>query len=296
MNDDETQNNNNEIDYGQQSLPLPPPHPPSQELTGRVVRLHFSCHAELPIGSFLRVTGSTLWAPGTSATDPADAAPAVGRTEQGAFPINDQETIGGDTNSSYPSAQALYTSSVEMVTTPEQYPIWKTRKPVVVVVHNHKKQVQHHYYRYLVVSPGAGAAEAGRLGVASDDEVMEVADEDGTDPLAASEAANLVSTANESTGQSTHVMLWEDPYGSLKNASHRKALSSTSLNAAAGTLSTSDYRNLPYRTVDIDVKTGKPVTSESGIAGANSSIQLDRWNSRVDASFEPYMIREAVST
>ena len=45
-----------------------------------------------------------------------------------------------------------------MVTTPETYPVWRTRKPVVVVLNRHaatKKSVQHHYYRYLVVSPGA---------------------------------------------------------------------------------------------------------------------------------------------
>ena len=39
--------------------------------TGRVVRLHFECHAELPIGSYLRVTGSSLWAP-TAIGTPSD--------------------------------------------------------------------------------------------------------------------------------------------------------------------------------------------------------------------------------
>ena len=41
---------------------------------GRVVRLHFCCKAELPIGSSLRVTGSTLWAPAQlTAQDPTNA-------------------------------------------------------------------------------------------------------------------------------------------------------------------------------------------------------------------------------
>jgi hypothetical protein len=117
-------------------------------LPGRVVRLHFRCHAELPIGSFLRVTGSTLWAPGTSASDPTEATYAshgIASSEDNGEFSSTSASGPGDPAEHFnvttapnvfdsPSAGTLYASSVEMVTTPDEYPIWKTRKPVVVVV------------------------------------------------------------------------------------------------------------------------------------------------------------------
>ena len=48
-----------------------------------------------------------------------------------------------------------YTSSVEMVTSPEEWPVWRTRTPVVVVLRHHHGRVEHHRYRYMVVTPGA---------------------------------------------------------------------------------------------------------------------------------------------
>lgn len=234
---------------------------------GRVVRLHFECRAALPIGSFLRVTGSSLWAPGINASDPAEAAPAVGQTtEEGAFPVTEEAS-----STALCAARSLYTSSVELVTTPETYPVWRTRKPVIVVLNRHavsKQRVQHHYYRYLVVSPG------GTLDV---------------DP------ANTVtvSTSSEFMG-STAVVQWEDPYGSLEEGAtvvkhgvgSISAVSlASSVNLAAMTHSSTDYRNLPYRTLDIDVKSDRHVV-----------VTQDHWNVEEDASFQPYLIREAVRT
>ena len=295
-------------------------------LPGRVVRLNFTCRAELPIGSLLRVTGSSLWAPGTSAADPAEAAPAVHRTEPTAFPVNSPESDavvdysgggGGGTASggagaasSASSLSALYSSSVEMVTTPETYPIWKTRKPVVVVLHRHaalKKSVQHHYYRYLVVSPGA---------THSSNTCSYAADEQGT----------IVSTSNESTG-STEVLQWEDPFQSLASGtsfhSHHHHYRGNSSGGGGGSMMDSamhntnsavslassvglpqqvhtraDYRNLPYRTLDIDVRTAHclvehDVSGNGGSSGSNA-VGEDHWNVADDATFQPYFIREAV--
>ena len=237
-----------------------------RELTGRVVRLHFRCHAELPIGSFLRVTGSTLWAPGTAASDPHDAAPAVGLTEQSAFPVTEDDLHG-------PAATgALYASSIEMVTTPEEYPIWRTRRPVAVVINYGRRPVQHHYYRYLVVSPGgSGTLE---FDSENDDETL-----------------FMVSTSNESAG-STPVMQWEDPFGTLRDKYHTYGeMSAVSLSSVApGQMTKADYRNLPYRTLNIDVKTGLPVFEDT-----DEAVRLDRWCVADDASFRPYRIREAVS-
>lgn len=261
-------------------------------MPGRVVRLQFECCARLPIGSFLRVTGSSLWAPGTAASDPAEAAPAVGRTEAGAFPVTEDHTtlmtssIGGGGSqtsaaaASFSATSHLYTSSVEMVTTPEKYPIWQTRHPVVVVVNRHaalKQRVQHHYYRYLVVSPGA----------------TPTSDSEDT-------AVVSVSTSSEFMG-STVVMQWEDPMDSLDNTNEhlhdgsgkqrggRGGTTSTStvslassVNLPATAHTRSDYRNLPYRTLDIDVSTDRFV------------VVHDNWDVADDATFQPYLIREAV--
>jgi len=239
---------------------------------GRVVRLHFSCHAELPIGSSLRVTGSTLWAPGTAAWDPAEATPAVGQTEASAFPVT--HDIDADNNLVHMSLSALYTSSVEMVTTPEDYPIWKTKKPVVIVINNEKKSVQHHYYRYLVVSPGGSLGQTGGL------PPMDGMDTDDDDEM------QMPSTSNEILG-STPVLEWEDPFGSLADRSRRAETSSVSITssiAGTGQLTKADYRNLPYRTLDIDVKTGN----------RTDEFRTDRWKMPDDVSFRPYRIREAV--
>lgn len=239
-----------------------------RELAGRVVLLHFKCHAELPLGSFLRVTGSTLWAPGTAASDPSDAAPAVGRTEQSAFPVIDEDLHG-------PADMAsLYASSVEMVTTPDEYPIWRTRKPVTVVIHNTKRTTQHHYFRYLVVSPG-GSGTLQFADSSPDEEVSHI----------------IVSTSNEMTG-STPVMMWEDPFGTLKDKNHGAELSAVSLasSVTTGQVTKADYRNLPYRTLDIDVKTGRPVFDDT-----DELVRLDHWCMADDDSFRPYRIREAVS-
>lgn len=247
---------------------LPPTAPGTlvEERTGKVVHLHFECEAALPIGSFLRVTGSTLWAPGTSALDPVEAAPVLGSTEAAAFPVSE------DAEGVIPSFSDLYTSSVEMVTTPETYPIWKTRKPVVVVIHHQRKAVQHHYYRYLVVSPGATMTAASTC----------FRDED--------EAA-IVSTSNEITG-SVAVTEWEDPFsGGLGDRNRRGESSAVSLTSSlvGGQVSKSDFRNLPYRTLDIDVKTGKVVVEDEA-----KPSRLDRWNQPDDDTFRPFRIREAV--
>lgn len=269
------------------------------ERTGRVVRLHFCCHAELPVGSFLRVTGSTRWAPGTAACDPAEAAPAFDRTESMAFPVGGEDAdvnaggphsgAGGGAGGVPPVAE-LYASSVEMVTTPDTYPLWKTRKPVVLVLNGGRNRaVQHHYYRYLVVCPGA-TLDSGELLI------------DPDDPSSA-----LVSTSNELVG-STPVMEWEDPFGSLGDRSRRGEASNMSITSsicnAGNQVTRSDFRNLPYRTLDVDVRSGRPVleSDEQGGSGGGDAaaaaaalVRIDRWNVPDDVSFRPYRIREAVS-
>jgi hypothetical protein len=256
---------------------------------GRAVRLHFRCHAELPIGSFLRVTGSTLWAPGTSASDPTDATGAVNRAETAAFPVAlDHTTQGGGAGGAALQASAatsMYASSVEMVTTPEEYPVWRTRHPVVVVLHHDKKTVQHHYYRYLVVSPGGSAS----IGTMMQDSLIEGAIDEVEQP---------VSTSNEAVG-STPVVQWEDPFNAMLSmalGSEEQMRSSVSLPSVSAQPTRSDYRSLPYRVVDINVLAGQQ--SELAASDGSGTVlpRMDRWNAADDASFRSYRIREAVRT
>jgi hypothetical protein len=263
------------------SQPPPQPQPQQQQhlpfpAVGRAVRLHFRCHADLPIGSFLRVTGSTLWAPGTSASDPTEATGAVNRTESSAFPVLDHTTASGGAGAYQVSASSMYTSSVEMVTTPDEYPVWRTRHPVVVVLHHDKKTIQHHYYRYLVVSPGGttmGMSDLLMEGVIDDEQ--------------------HISTSNEAVG-STPVVQWEDPFHTLfmGGGTDDQVRSSVSLPSVSAQPTRSDYRSLPYRVVDINVLTGQ---AEASMDDSNRALpRLDRWNVADDPSFRSYRIREAV--
>ncbi|MEL7428200.1 MAG: hypothetical protein AAFN81_34830 [Bacteroidota bacterium] len=70
-------------------------------------------------------------------------------------------------------SSSLYASSVEMVTDPDSYPIWRTKQPVIVVLNQPggtmpplpgggstgggggAARKQKHYYRYLFLTPGA---------------------------------------------------------------------------------------------------------------------------------------------
>ena len=114
----------------QQQQLMPPIRNPQRSLSssptyGRVVYLHFACRAPLPIGSFLRVTSSQLWAPGTlTPSDPTDAKNISVKANEAALPDNTvdgmlESGIGGHGDSE--SVKLSYASSVEMVTSPGEF-------------------------------------------------------------------------------------------------------------------------------------------------------------------------------
>jgi len=123
-------------------------------LNGKVLKLQFACRAELPYGSFLRVTSSNLW----------------GSTiHNGSIATNAISNYNGYDVESDSEHKAIYSSSVEMVTTPEEYPLWRTRTPVICVVNSDSNDcVFQHKYRYLVVTPGAAIVTDGADSVTSD--------------------------------------------------------------------------------------------------------------------------------
>ncbi len=114
-----------------QRPPVYPHNHPTRSLSttttyGRVVYLHFACRAPLPIGSYLRVTSSQLWAPGTlTPSDPTDAKTISVKANELALPDNTVDGVvdGGDGEAGFFGAnvQLSYASSVEMVTSPGKF-------------------------------------------------------------------------------------------------------------------------------------------------------------------------------
>lgn len=261
---------------------------------GRVVRINFTCRAELPMGSSLRVTGSSLWAP-TSVTSPSDPMNAHTIAKETAatagFP-----SFGNDAEESLEywinnTPTNLYSSSVEMVTTPETYPVWKTIQPVVVVLTETTTDKQRHYYRYLVVTPGASSTAD--MDILGDSEVqtMDISTSDGHD-----------GTVN--------VMMWEEPdFPGLERAgstaSISKVPSGVHHSASQQSINTSNSTSviggnepspendflrlakLPYRTLDINVETAQ-------VSSPAPEDRLDTWNRPDDTTFKAYVVREMI--
>lgn len=210
---------------------------PDSSSYGRVVRLHFACRAELPIGSSLRVTSSQLWAPGMNTpTDPNGAKMISAQASESALPDNQ---IGDDANGTgarggvgvggrgggaanggssvvgsagdgwSPSVQESYASSVEMVTSPDEWPVWRTRKPVVISLRHHHGRVEHHRYRYMIVNPGAN----GNVDNMDDtDGGMDMMDDLDENISLQDSPAGGGCTTNDDMNAPTEVMRWEDPF------------------------------------------------------------------------------------
>jgi hypothetical protein len=197
---------------------------------GRTLLLHFACRAALPMGCSLRVTSTHLWAPGTLAhiSDPTDAKAVSVKTADVALPNNmtdgEVDTEQAPRAGVNPMGAYAYASSVEMVTTPEDYPLWRTRTPVVVILRHHHGLVQHHRYRYMVVCPGAEHFSAASHGSPSTadrstgysrqssytEEEEEEVDMEGADGMGV--ATGSEDYTMEGTTIGTEVMTWEDPF------------------------------------------------------------------------------------
>ncbi len=115
------------------------------------------------------------------------------------------------------SVQQSYASSVEMVTSPDEWPVWRTRKPVIVSLRHHHGKIEHHRYRYMVISPGANDDD--------DDEELfneEMEEEEAEGKLEKDvdksvhtitvERGFKCATTSDDPNYSTQVMMWEDPF------------------------------------------------------------------------------------
>mmetsp|Transcript_43467 Transcript_43467/g.91312 ORF Transcript_43467/g.91312 Transcript_43467/m.91312 type:complete len:1357 (+) Transcript_43467:272-4342(+) len=119
---------------------------------GRILRLHFTCSAPLPHGTTLRVTSSVSPPP---QNDVPDDNQLIGDIDDQSSVMSGDMGFGEIGGSSYGMAtrggkfggggggdgsedlarlhSRLLQNTVEMYTTPETYPVWKTRRPVVVI-------------------------------------------------------------------------------------------------------------------------------------------------------------------
>ena len=215
-------------------------------VNGKVLRLHFACRARLPHGSMLRVTSSAFWATMASSTnpltDPSNQNPTnLTAADNTSGNGTDDRSHGGNGS----EESGIYSSSVEMVTDPDTYPLWRTRTPVIAVVNSvggsngidaldddlqrldlnisedseeqrappsprsTEPRVFQHRYRYVVVTPGAGT----ELGDGS----ITGADSGGGDDRYLTNAADY-GTSFDSTmtsdglGGMMSVGMWEDPF------------------------------------------------------------------------------------
>jgi hypothetical protein len=125
-----------------------------------------------------------------------------------------------------------------MVTTPDDYPIWRTRRPVIVVLHKKSAQIQHHYYRYMVVTPGGSEQETHVL-LGQQDHIMQ----GGT-------------TSNEDLEVSS-VMAWEDPY--WQQHLHHEPSNASMVSMENSNTQKRYLASLPYRTLDISIAEGKVI-------------------------------------
>jgi hypothetical protein len=144
------------------------------------------------------------------------------------------------------SRSRWYASSVEMVTTPETYPLWRTRRPVIVALtdatatttsngtdsmqqeEEASSGVHHHRYRYLVVTPGAETESShGLMGNVGDEdfypETDDLADIQNMIHRTKISSGNLIQQSSVAAfednvmtsndyGSSFPVTLWENPF------------------------------------------------------------------------------------
>ncbi|KAL7543485.1 hypothetical protein ACHAXR_012780 [Thalassiosira sp. AJA248-18] len=164
-------------------------HQQQQRHQGRILRLHFTCSAPLPLGTSLRVTSSVGPPPQNDVPDDnallVDDSASVMSGASGEIDAT-AETLGGMTKSSASGGAGgdeqaklharLLQNTVEMYTSPETYPIWKTRRPVVAIDEGNDSMMEGaaadgegdaeggdinllgpliHRYRYVAVTPGA---------------------------------------------------------------------------------------------------------------------------------------------
>ena len=247
---------------------------------GKVLRLHFTCRAELPIGSSLRVTSSTCWDPGSLMNSPEDA------VTQAHYTTNmGQEDIFSATNKQ--TYANLYASTVEMVTTPDEYPLWRTKNPVIVIANRNDVHTMTHRYRYVVVTPGAEIDED-EVAFTSADVVMSTSEIDLQADMHTDLKRNNSIMTSIDMQENIPPVLWED---SFKHDDYSRAgdelsrSSFVSLPSLKRNKQMKNLSNLPYRTFHIKTHSN---------SNFKINAPMDTWNNSDDLSYQPYFEREKI--
>lgn len=120
---------------------------PSRE-QGHTHRLHFAIHAALPMGTTLRVT-TAFGCQVTFNNDPVDNEPKIATTP---------DTLPQWLDVIPRDYRRQLHDSVELYTTPEIYPLWRTTRPVVMIDDGGGTATNGpllYRYRYVAITPGA---------------------------------------------------------------------------------------------------------------------------------------------
>jgi len=198
----------------------------------------------------------------------------------------------------------VYTSSVALVTSPDDWPVWRTRTPVVVALRNyHGRGVEQHRYRYMVVTPGVN-----NMANAADEEMSEIEVK-----VVGTGTGTFTSPEDHSNGVGVEVMAWEDPFYDRESQVNLKGgVSTNSLPSVPSVRQTftNNLANLPYRTIEIDITTAQVKYDQRGEdldinneSDKNSNqgqfthdgIWIDNWNKAEDLSFCPYIVRDGIN-
>jgi hypothetical protein len=263
---------------------------PDTFVGGRVVRLHFACHAELPIGSLLRVTGSSLLTSKTIQSK-GDEDYSSSQHQQQEFDV----------------LKDAFASSIEMVTSPDTYPIWRTRRPVTVTLHptttttntsaeSTTTQYHAHRYRYLVVTPGATAKPA-LTGTTSCEVLLGTGSTSMavpyTQPITEWEYPPAFIDSMELSMDLTHCdTLDPSIHGAhaMRCAHHKRLPSSGNELVKLGDIAKSNaplwtakyIANLPFRTILVPLQ-------DISLLSASSAARIDRWNDAQDEAWIPFI-------
>lgn len=150
-----------------------------------------------------------------------------------------------------------------MVTSPDTYPIWRSKTPVVIVINNEGNVFQHRY-RYLVITPGA------KIDAYGDD----------------NDSGAEINLTSDGLGGCVPVTEWEDPF---RDETKKEG----------DTMSHCPLFDLPYRTLDIDISSisspsfGKAIPSTNDLDNptefTEDGVRIDYWNNKHCYAFRTFI-------
>ena len=265
-----------------------------------MVRVHLACCAALPIGTSLRVTGTYLWEPtdwrrGNDPSVDDNTIHVVPTDGLNASEEDDEATLQRRVAMGLRDPRSHWvvaSNSIEMVTCPATYPLWRTKRPVVIAVSNNSKAggILRHRYRYVAVTPGALVTNGSNVREDLVDDAREMLDmiklsSGNLNTSYSTSGGNLTTTTTTSqddfddavtTTDDFPPTLWENPF------TLREGDAMNLLQGVNDIPTDNELANLPYRELIIDVAT------TIGATYTEDGVLIDNWNDCNDVAFQPY--------